>query len=139
MTYLECPCCGDDGAAADGEGWFFDGQPLICGCSGWVSVNADEDDDPWINNGDAPCPRCTPEEARSVRRVGQTRRRDTAERAIVEALEATLAALREQLGQLRRVESWQIADECSQYDGVMWVRSADLAALLTNFPASQEK
>ena len=59
LTYLECPCCGDEGAASDGEGGFFDGQPLICGCPGWVSVDADEDDDPWINNGDAPCPRCT--------------------------------------------------------------------------------
>ena len=54
--YLECPCCGDDGAASDENGEFYDGQVLICGCPGWVSV--DEDDDPWINNGDAPCPKC---------------------------------------------------------------------------------
>ena len=41
-TYeLECPCCGDVGAFADHDGFFYDGQPLVCGCDGWVS--ADED------------------------------------------------------------------------------------------------
>ena len=45
--YLECPCCGDDGAVSDAAGFFHDGQPLICGCSGCVSV--DEDGDAWIN------------------------------------------------------------------------------------------
>jgi len=56
LTYLGCPCCGDDGAASDGEGCFYDGQELICGCPGWVSV--DEDGEAWINNGDASCPKC---------------------------------------------------------------------------------
>ncbi len=56
--YLECPCCGDDGAVSDDNGEFYDGQVLICGCPGWVSVNGDED--PWINNGDAPCQKCEP-------------------------------------------------------------------------------
>lgn len=51
--YIECPCCGDDGAVSDSAGLFFDGQPLICGCRGWVSV--DEDGAAWINNGDEPC------------------------------------------------------------------------------------
>ncbi len=59
---LECPCCGDDGAVADSRGRFFDGQSLICGCPGWVSV--DSESDPWINNGDAPCPRCEQEGVR---------------------------------------------------------------------------
>lgn len=59
MTYLECPCCGDDGAASDSAGAFHDGQALICGCPGWVSFDG-EGDDPWINNGDAPCLRCEP-------------------------------------------------------------------------------
>jgi hypothetical protein len=54
LTYLECPCCGDAGAASDGEGCFYDGQQLICGCSGWVSV--EENGEAWINNGDEPCP-----------------------------------------------------------------------------------
>lgn len=58
LTYLECPCCGDNGAASDGEGCFYDGQALICGCPGWVSVDADGSDDPWINNGDAECAKC---------------------------------------------------------------------------------
>jgi hypothetical protein len=58
LTYLECPCCGDDGAASDGEGGFFDGQPLICGCPGWVFVDSDGDEDPYINNGDAECRGC---------------------------------------------------------------------------------
>jgi hypothetical protein len=52
-TYLECPCCGDDGAQSDDRGLFHDGQPLICGCPGLVSY--DGEDDPWINNGDTPC------------------------------------------------------------------------------------
>ena len=56
LAYLECPCCGDNGAASDGEGSFYDGQELICGCAGWVSV--DEDGEAWINNGDAPCVKC---------------------------------------------------------------------------------
>lgn len=50
---LECPCCGDDGAvSANGE--FYDGQSLICGCVGSVSV--DEDGEAWINAGDEECP-----------------------------------------------------------------------------------
>ena len=53
IEYLECPCCGDDGAASDAEGCFYDGQSLICHCVGWVSV--DEDGEAWINNGDG-CP-----------------------------------------------------------------------------------
>jgi len=53
---LECSCCGDDGAVADKDGNFYDGQPLICGCPGMVSV--DEDGDVWINNFDAHCEKC---------------------------------------------------------------------------------
>ena len=26
VIYLECPCCGEEGAASDGEGCFYDGQ-----------------------------------------------------------------------------------------------------------------
>lgn len=52
---LECPCCGDDGAVSDAGGMFYDGWPLICGCTGVVSV--DEDGEPWINNLDEPCPK----------------------------------------------------------------------------------
>ena len=55
-TYLECPCCGDDGAVSDRDGLFADGQSLICGCPGWVSV--DSETEPWIHTGDEPCPRC---------------------------------------------------------------------------------
>ncbi len=60
--YLECPCCGCEGAESDVDGMFFDGQPLICGCAGHVSVG-DPDDGAWINNGDEPCPpeaKCQP-------------------------------------------------------------------------------
>lgn len=56
--YLECPCCGDDGAVSDSKGLFVDGQALICGCPGWVSVDSEGDDDPYINNGDAECLKC---------------------------------------------------------------------------------
>ena len=54
--YLECPCCGGDGAESDDDGNFYDGQSLICGCPGLVSV--DEDEAAWINNFDSPCPQC---------------------------------------------------------------------------------
>ena len=53
VTYLMCPCCGDDGAVSDEDGYFDDGQALICGCAGWVSA---DEDDVWINNGDGECP-----------------------------------------------------------------------------------
>ena len=52
---LECPCCGDDGAVSV-DGYFSDGQPLTCGCPGWVVV--EEDGDAWVNNGDTPCQQC---------------------------------------------------------------------------------
>ena len=57
LTYLECPCCGDDGAASDGEGLFFDGQPLICGCAGHVMID-DADYEPaeaYIWADECPC------------------------------------------------------------------------------------
>ena len=54
-TYLECPCCGCEGAESQHDGLFSDGQALICGCPGWVSVDEDE---AWINNGDLPCRKC---------------------------------------------------------------------------------
>ena len=50
---LECPCCGNDGAVADSNGEFYDEQPLICGCPGWVSV--EEDGEASIHNGEEPC------------------------------------------------------------------------------------
>lgn len=53
MSDLECPCCGDVGAEPDSEGFYRDGQPLICGCVGHVCV--EEDGDVWINNFDCPC------------------------------------------------------------------------------------
>jgi len=53
-SYLECPCCGDDGAESDEQGLFADGDSLICGCNGWVSV--DRETDPYITLGDEPCP-----------------------------------------------------------------------------------
>lgn len=46
-VYLECPCCGDDGAQSDGRGMFLDGQPLICGCKGHVSCDS-EPEPPYI-------------------------------------------------------------------------------------------
>jgi len=51
--YLECPCCGAEGAVSDADGLFHDGQLLICGCSGLVSV--EEDGDVWINVYDCDC------------------------------------------------------------------------------------
>lgn len=39
---LECPCCGDLAATADEHGAFTDGQPLECGCDGWVTCDSEE-------------------------------------------------------------------------------------------------
>ena len=50
VTCLECPCCGCEGAFADEDGRFYDGQPIVCGCTGHISV--DEDGDAWVDNGD---------------------------------------------------------------------------------------
>jgi hypothetical protein len=63
---LECDCCGDVGAYPDANGCYSDGQELICGCPGWVSID-DAGADPaehaaWINNDWEPCPKCEPEE-----------------------------------------------------------------------------
>ena len=41
IDYLECPCCGRNGAESDEEGLFYDGQELICGCDGIVSLDAE--------------------------------------------------------------------------------------------------
>ena len=50
---LECPCCGDVAA----EGIVNDGDPLICGCNGQVSLDAESP--PYISCWDEePCPRC---------------------------------------------------------------------------------
>lgn len=59
--YLECPCCGDVGVEPNAEGDYVDGQTLICGCPGWVSVSDGEDESCWINNGDEPCAKCESE------------------------------------------------------------------------------
>lgn len=46
---LDCPCCGADVAArADDDGYFYDGQLLLCGCKGHVSMDA-EDLDPFVS------------------------------------------------------------------------------------------
>jgi len=58
LPTLECPCCGEVGAKADpSTGLFTDGEKVTCGCGGWVSVTND-DEEPWINMGERPCPKC---------------------------------------------------------------------------------
>lgn len=52
QTYLECPCCGDVGAESDLNGHYYDGQPLVCGCDGCVSV---DEDDVYINADGCEC------------------------------------------------------------------------------------
>ena len=68
-TFLECPCCGCEGAESDDEGMFFDGQLLICGCPGHVYIDegtpcgielgegaeTEELGTAYISNGDEPC------------------------------------------------------------------------------------
>lgn len=46
VSELECPCCGDVGAYSGAGGYYYDGQPLVCGCDGHVSVDSEED--PYI-------------------------------------------------------------------------------------------
>lgn len=41
LEYLECPCCGNEGAQADEYGYFHEDQPLICGCDGCVDIDDD--------------------------------------------------------------------------------------------------
>ncbi len=53
LRYLECPCCGDEGAFPM---LYEDGQPTICGCGGHVSCGGEG---AWINVHDE-CPRCEP-------------------------------------------------------------------------------
>jgi hypothetical protein len=54
--YLECPCCGSEGAVSDQSGQFYDGQPLICPCAGLVAV--DEDGDIYVSIDELPCAWC---------------------------------------------------------------------------------
>lgn len=56
ITYLECPCCGEEGAMSSPDGRFEDEQPLICGCPGHVSIN--DDGETWIDNGEGFCAHC---------------------------------------------------------------------------------
>ena len=57
VTFIECPCCGDDGAESNAEGYYYDGQPLICGCAGHVSC--DSENEPDILIGECDCEEAT--------------------------------------------------------------------------------
>ena len=50
VRYIECPCCGCEGAEADADGMFTDGQPLICGCDGHVTCDRETDPDIWVSD-----------------------------------------------------------------------------------------
>jgi len=39
MNYMECPCCGCEGAIGPE---YYDGDPLECGCAGQVSCSEGE-------------------------------------------------------------------------------------------------
>jgi len=53
--WMECPCCGDDGAESDDDGMWFEGQPLTCGCNGHVAIS--DDGEAYIIGWDlGPCP-----------------------------------------------------------------------------------
>ena len=55
--YLPCYCCGSsEGAVSDERGYFYDGQPLICGCDGHVSLDSESDPD-VVTDDDCPCDR----------------------------------------------------------------------------------
>jgi hypothetical protein len=54
--YLECPCCGDVGAEPHTDGDYYDGDPLLCGCNGSVSL---DEEGAWIRISD--CEECGPD------------------------------------------------------------------------------
>lgn len=41
FSCIECPCCGWAAAISDNENSIYDGQPLLCGCAGWMSVDTE--------------------------------------------------------------------------------------------------
>lgn len=43
LAELECPECGGIGAVADADGYFHDGQPLVCGCKGHVMCDSENE------------------------------------------------------------------------------------------------
>jgi hypothetical protein len=49
---MECPECGDVAA----EGMVGDGDPLLCGCAGSVSVDGESDPSIIMNYDDEPTP-----------------------------------------------------------------------------------
>lgn len=51
--FMECPCCGDDAAWGNKGDLVSDGQPLACGCKGWISVSAE--DEPYVDAYDCDC------------------------------------------------------------------------------------
>lgn len=53
VEYLECPCCGDEGAESDANGYFLDGQKLICACNG--NVCCDSETEPYVLVDDCDC------------------------------------------------------------------------------------
>lgn len=53
---LECPCCGDVGAVPDEDGCYHDGQELVCGCPGQVSMCSETP--PFVDSGSEWCPVC---------------------------------------------------------------------------------
>jgi len=53
---LECPCCGDVGAVPDEDGCYHDGQELVCGCPGQVSMCSETP--PFVASGQDWCPVC---------------------------------------------------------------------------------
>lgn len=52
-TTIECTCCGDIGAVSNAEGYYYDGQKLVCGCVGAVSCDAETE--PYISIFECDC------------------------------------------------------------------------------------
>lgn len=50
---MECPCCGYDAAHGMKGELVSDGQELLCGCKGWISV--DSESEPSVNAYDCDC------------------------------------------------------------------------------------
>jgi hypothetical protein len=54
LRYLECPCCGDEGAFPT---LYEDGDPTVCGCGGTIKADGEE---AYISIDDEDCPKCNP-------------------------------------------------------------------------------
>ena len=109
MNDLECTCCGGVGAVPDDRGRYHDGHPLVCGCDGHVSMDAESP--PYVSAHDCPC--SDPEALRDAWMRERAMRREEAQQ--VEELEMHIHELR---AVARNEHGHAIAQLCGQVNGM---------------------